>query len=243
LKNKIDILIVEDEALIAQKMKMQLEDFGYNIAAICYDYETAIKAIKDFSFDVVITDINLGDGIHKKSGLHIAQQVKQINDCPIIFLTAFSDKDTIKKATSLSPSAYLVKPVNAVNLYATVQVAVDNFEAKKSPTIDTEETPQYFFVKIGNKFVKIFWNDVYHLEAIKNYVKITTTQQSNTVLVSGSLQQLIQNMLPQEYKKKFTKINRAEAVSKSIIKKIGKGFIETDYGQFKTSIDFRIEDL
>jgi two-component system, LytTR family, response regulator LytT len=243
MDNEIKILIVEDEALIAQKIKMQLEDFGYEIAAVCYDYASAEKAIKETLFDVLITDINLGDGIEIKSGIQIAQQLKQIKDCPIIFLTAFSDKDTVKKATALSPSAYLVKPVNAANIFATVQLAVDNFINKQQAQIEKEEVPEYFFVKHGTKYVKIFWKDVYHLEAVKNYVKISAEEQSGAVLLSGSLQNVLQNMLPQVYKKNFIKINRAEAVAKKIILKVGDGFVETNYGNFKTTKDFKVEDL
>ena len=104
MEQLIKILIVEDEALIAQTIKMQLEDFGYNIVKICYNYIDALEAIAETTYDVLLTDINLGDGIDIKSGIQIAGQVKQINSCPIIFLTAFSDKDTIKKAAILAPS-------------------------------------------------------------------------------------------------------------------------------------------
>jgi DNA-binding NarL/FixJ family response regulator len=140
MENEIDILIVEDEALIAQKIKMQLEDFGYNIVAVCYNYGSAEKAINETLFDVLITDINLGDGLEIKSGIQLAKALKQIKDCPVIFLTAFSDKDTIKKAAALSPSAYLVKPVNTANLYATVQLAVENFGTHKSASLEGKES-------------------------------------------------------------------------------------------------------
>lgn len=242
MNNEINILVVEDEALIAQKIKMQLEDFGYGIAAVCYDYNTAVKAITGTAFDVLITDINLGDGIDKKSGIQIALQVKQSKDCPIIFLTAFADKDTIQKATALAPSAYLVKPVNTANLFAAVQVAVNNFIHNK-PSANKEETPEYFFVKQGKKYIKLFWKDVYHLEAIKNYVKINTTEKDYAVLVSGSLQQVLQNMLPPSCKENFIKINRAEVIAKHIVVKMEEGFAETKYGKFMVSSKIDVKDL
>ena len=232
MESIINILVVEDEALIAQKIKMQLQDFGYSIAAVCYNYKAAEKAIVENTFDVLITDIDLGNGIDNSSGLHIAQKVRQIKDCPIIFLTAFSDKETIKKATAFSPSAYLVKPVNAANLFAAVQVAVDNFINKNKPIEEKLEVIEYFFVKLGKKYIKVFWKDVYHLQAVKNYVKITTTENSNGFLVNGSLQQVLQNMLPLAYKNVFIKINRAEAIAKNIVNKIENDFVETIHGKF-----------
>lgn len=234
MSDMINILIVEDEALIAQKIKMQLEDFGYGITAVCYNFEAAEKATRETIFHVLITDINLGHGIDIKSGLQIAQQVKQIKDCPIIFLTAFSDIDTIKKASSLSPSAYLVKPVSAASLFAAVQLAVDNFINKSKP-IETPVAVEYFFVNLGKKYIKVFWNDVYHLQAIKNYVKITTSEHSNGLLITGSLQQVLQNMLPEAYKNRFIKINRAEAIAKRIITKIDNDFVETTQGKFSVT--------
>ena len=66
---------------------------------------------------------------------------------------------------------------------------------------------------------------MYHFQAIKNYVKFTTTQHSNGVLVNVSLQQVLQNMLRVRYKISFIKINRAEAIAKSIIIKVDNNLI------------------
>lgn len=242
MESEISILIIEDEALIAQNIKMQLENFGYKIAGVCYKYTTALQAINENPYDVVITDINLGNGIDEKSGLQIAQQVKQIKNCPLIFLTAFSDKGTVKKATALAPSAYLVKPVTAANLFATVQLAVDNFNTKTTAAPDGNETPDYFFVKNGNKLIKVSWKDVHHLEAVKNYVIVKTKEYSSGLLLRGSLHDVLQNRMTPVIKEDFVKINRAEAVNKNSIKEIGKGFIITNYGTFKTSIDFKLDD-
>lgn len=238
MENEINILIVEDEALIAQNIKMQLKDFGYSISAVCYNYNAAIKAITETEYDVLITDINLGDGIDKKSGLQIAQQVKQHKNCPVIFLTAFSDKDTIKKTAEFSPSAYLVKPVNAASLFAAVQLAVNNFNNLNISTTETKEIPDYFFVKQGTKLLKVFWKEVYHLEAIKNYVKIKSREHCSAVLVRGSLQQVMQVMIPSDLKNRFIKINRAEAIAKNSITKADKDSIETAFGIFKVSSEF-----
>jgi two-component system, LytTR family, response regulator LytT len=243
VENDINILIVEDEALIANMIKMQLEDFGYSISAVCYNYAAAITAIHEKEFDLLITDINLGDGIDIKSGIQLANQVKQTKNCPIIFLTAFSDKDTIKKAAALLPSAYLVKPVNAASLFAAIQLAIENFSTQKAVKVDNISTFDYFFIKQGNKMIKIFWNDIYHLEAVKNYVKIKTKEYNSGLMLRGSLQDVLHNRIPPVTRATFIKINRAEAIAKNIIKEINKGIINTNYGVFKTSGDFKFEDM
>ncbi len=243
MENEISILIVEDEGLIAHHIKTLLQSFGYSIAGVFYKYQKALIAIDELRFDVLITDINLGSGIDEKSGIQIAEHAKQKKDCPVIFLTAFSDRDIIKKASALTPSAYLVKPVNAANLFAAVQLAVDNFIAKDKSTIEKEEMPNYFFAKQGSQLIKIFWKDIYHLEYVKNYVKIKSTQHKFAVLIRGSLKQMLEAMLPPAYKNNFIRINRSEIIAKRDILKMDKEVVETAYGKYKLSSELDRENL
>jgi DNA-binding LytR/AlgR family response regulator len=238
MENEISILIVEDEALIAENIKMQLEDFGYTIAKICYNYTSAVEAVRLAAFDLLITDIDLGNGIENKSGIQVAQHLLTTQNKPIVFLTAFSDKDTIKKAAFVKPSAYLVKPVNAASLFATVQIAVENFNNNIIPQTHEQNAPTYFFVKQGSKMYKIMWDDVYHLEAVKNYVKINAKPYSVHILMRGSLQNFLSQIVPVAFRQKFVRINRSEAIDKNIITSIEKDAITTPYGEFKTSVEF-----
>lgn len=244
MDNKIQIVIVEDEALIAQSIKMQLEDFGYQIMDVCYNYNTALKAITEKKFDLLITDINLGNGTDEKSGLQLVAHLQEIKKCPVIFLTAFSDKATIAKATSFKPSSYLIKPCNSNNLYAAVQLAVYNFtnnivaqNEDKNPSID------YFFVKQGSNLLKIFWKDVYHLEAIKNYVKISTNHIKTGVLLRGSLQSILKTMIPHQFNDSYIQINRAEVIKKDIIIKINNSTVTTAIGDFNLTVNISQKDF
>lgn len=244
MDNEISILLVEDEGIIAQHIKILLQEFGYKVSGVFTKFQKAVAAIEESEFDLLLTDINLGDGIDTRSGLQLASLAKRTKDCPVIFLTAFSDKDTIKKATALAPSAYLVKPVNAANLFAAIQLAMDNFlnNRIKLPT-EEQDTPTYFFVKQGNDLVKIVWADVYYLESVKNYVRIKSSQHGAAVLVRGSLKQVLQDMLPSTLENSFIKINRSEVIAKDAILKIEKGFVETSFGKFKLGSEFEKSKL
>ena len=237
MENNIDILIIEDEAIIAETIRQQLEDFGYNICNVCYRFETAMRAIDKADFDLVITDINLGYGVYEKSGLVLMEQMKRIKKCPFIFLTAFGDKDTLKKAASLYPSAYLVKPVNAANLFAAIQLAMENYQNIQSPGYETSEPePDYFFVKSGTKLIKVFWKEVHCMESVKNYVRIKSAAHNTDLLVRASLQQFLKTTVPENFRKMFIKINRSTAVAKDTILKINEDSVETRFGVFeKTS--------
>jgi two-component system, LytTR family, response regulator LytT len=248
MEHNIDILVIEDEAIIAETIRLQLEDFGYHISNVCYKYETATRAIDKADYDLVITDIDLGNGIHQKSGLDLVNQLKQVKKCPFIFLTAYSDRDTIKKATALNPSAYLVKPVNAVNLYASIQLAVENYQNTQSPAYEQQEqeqepVPDYFFVKSGNRLIKVFWKEVYSMESVKNYVRIKSSAQTADLLVRASLQQFLKTNLPESFRRLFIKINGSTAIAKTTILKINEDSVETTYGRLEKTVDIREAEL
>jgi DNA-binding response OmpR family regulator len=246
MENNIDILVIEDEALIAETIRMQLEDFGYHICNVCYKYETAVEAIEKADYDLVITDINLGHGIDEKSGLTLMNQMKRIKKCPFIFLTAFSDRDTLKKAISMYPSAYLVKPVNAANLFASIQLAVENYQHTRSPGYemnDPEPVPDYFFVKSGTRLIRICWKEVYCIESVKNYVRIRSTAHHTDLLVRASLQQFLNTNVPEVFRRLFIKINRSTAIAKDTILQIHDNRVETRFGIFEKTGDINLEEL
>ena len=246
MENEIDILLIEDEALIAETIKMQLEGFGYGITKVCYKYETALAAVETGNYDLIITDIDLGNGIDEKSGITLMNHLKKVKKCPFIFLTAFSDRDTLKKGTSLYPSAYLVKPVNENNLFAAIQLAMENFQNTHAAGIDMvqkEKIPDYFFTKLGNNIIKIFWQEIYCMEAVKNYVRIKSAKHNTDLLVRASLQQFLNHNMPPVYRKLFIKINRSTAIAKGIILKFNETIVETSYGNFETTVAIREEEL
>jgi two-component system, LytTR family, response regulator LytT len=120
------IIVVEDDALIADSLKMLLEGFGYDVYAVCNTYQEAIETLQQNDFDLLLTDINLGKGIDVESGIQVGQYCKIHCNKPIIYLTAYVDKDTISKSTLASPAGYLVKPINEDTLFATIQLALAN---------------------------------------------------------------------------------------------------------------------
>ncbi len=235
--DEISVLIVEDEALIAENIAAQLQDFGFLVAAVCYDYETAKQAIDHLDFDMLLTDINLGKGIDVESGIVLANNVRSTKNCPIIYLTAFGDADTVTKAMAVKPSAYLIKPANAAQLFATVQLAIANYEDKKTEAdIGSSELSEYIFIKSNHKKIKLFWKDVYCLESVKNYVKISATSLVAPYLIRSSLRSLVNQMIPENISKDFVKLNRSIMMRKSVITEIGKNYVTTTHGRIETEV-------
>jgi CheY-like chemotaxis protein len=107
------ILIVEDEAILAMCLQDKLSDLGYGITAMVSNGEQAVEAAIEFAPDLVLMDIKLNGNI---DGIEAARQIRQQSAIPVIFMSAYSDVDTLQRAFLTGPSGYLVKPVRLENL-------------------------------------------------------------------------------------------------------------------------------
>jgi CheY-like chemotaxis protein len=102
-----NILIVDDDILIAESNKFIIRRAGYNTAGIAVDGKEAIELTKEKKPDVILMDINLSGTM---DGITAAEEIKKIADIPIIFVTAYTDSATKERAKKVRPSGYLVKP-------------------------------------------------------------------------------------------------------------------------------------
>ncbi|HRG69798.1 MAG TPA: LytTR family transcriptional regulator DNA-binding domain-containing protein [Saprospiraceae bacterium] len=126
---KLNILIVEDEVLIAETIRLYLMDYNHTVAAICISYEEAIEAYHLHLPDLVLLDIRL---YGEKSGIDVANYLnKQINKPPYIFLTSQYDKRTLDAAVQTVPYGYITKPFSKETLMASIEAAYRLFESQK----------------------------------------------------------------------------------------------------------------
>lgn len=103
----INILVVEDEPLIAEDIASILERNDFAVSAIVYTKEDALSELQTNQPDMVLLDINLNGGIE---GIEIAEIVNQQYNIPFLFVTSYSDKHTLDKAKHTEPSGYVTKP-------------------------------------------------------------------------------------------------------------------------------------
>jgi CheY-like chemotaxis protein/tetratricopeptide (TPR) repeat protein len=115
------ILIVEDEAILAEDIKEVLEEYGYRVCAIAQTGEQALSGFFDFQPDLILMDINLPGNI---DGIEAAARITKNFPVPIVYLTAFSDGETITRATKTNPYGFLVKPFRKETVHSTIQVAL-----------------------------------------------------------------------------------------------------------------------
>lgn len=214
--------IVEDEALIAELIKMSLISFGYEVIEPVQNYTEAIKMIAAQKPDLVILDIQLAG---TKSGIDLAEYINKEHSIPFIFLTAFADKATVEKAKPVNPSAYLIKPFKQEELFTTIEISLNNFNktnaAQKPEHIEESSTKnKYIFIKEGLVFQKIFVNDILFLESEHVYVTVHTTTKKHLVrtAMKDLLETLDQNTFIRIHKSFSININHVQSVDTYTVK-------------------------
>ncbi|HAK12367.1 MAG TPA: DNA-binding response regulator [Chitinophagaceae bacterium] len=183
----IKILLVEDDWIIAKEITLSLNDLGFEVLGQCDNGEEALQLIHQQKPDLVLLDIGLAG---EMNGIELGKQLREKQLAPFIFLTALADAATIEKAKLTEPYAYLVKPVTADTLYATIELTLHNAAQKK----DVQPTPPLkealgigdsIFVKTRNRMEKVWLKDILWVEASDIYALICTA--TGKYLLNNSL--------------------------------------------------------
>lgn len=168
--NTIRILIVEDELLIAEDMKMQLEELDYKVIGIASSYEEGLHLAQTHKPDIAMVDVVI-DG--DKDGIELASELRNQLSMPIIFVTSHADQKTVERAKKLKPNGYLVKPFNSKDLYSAIEIAfVNHANIQEKDEANSFVLKDCIFIKKDYLLVKIKFNELKYVKADGNYVEI-----------------------------------------------------------------------
>ncbi len=118
-QNMADILIVEDESIVALDIMDKLERLGYNVLAIVSSGEEAVEKVAKIQPDLILMDIVLKGKI---DGIEAARRIQESFNIPIIYLTAHSDEQTLKRAKITRPFGYIIKPFTDKDLQNAIEI-------------------------------------------------------------------------------------------------------------------------
>ncbi|NOT52905.1 MAG: response regulator [Chitinophagaceae bacterium] len=153
--SKLKVLIVEDEPVIAENVSLYLDNHDFEVSAIAYDSDEAFEQLKTNTPDAVILDINLES---EKDGIDIAQHINQQYQLPFLFLTSYSDKNTLDRAKNVKPSGYIVKPFNERTLLASLEIAISNHATEKNhdlPKLSIEKMNRHLLSPLSDREFEI----------------------------------------------------------------------------------------
>ncbi|NIJ53731.1 response regulator [Dyadobacter arcticus] len=125
-EKKAVILIVEDEGIQAMGLEETLEQAGYSVAGVSDNGLDVLEFVRTGDIDLIVMDIHIKGDL---DGIQTARKVQEIKpNMPIIYLTAYVDPETTRRAEDTSPAAYITKPYRQVTLLSCVANALQRPE-------------------------------------------------------------------------------------------------------------------
>lgn len=115
------VLVVEDENIVARDILTMLKGLGYGVAAVASSGREAIEKAAAKQPDVVLMDIVLKGAI---DGVQAAQEIRNRFHIPVIYLTAYADDDTLQRAKVTEPFGYILKPFEERELHIAIELAL-----------------------------------------------------------------------------------------------------------------------
>jgi signal transduction histidine kinase len=144
------ILIVEDESIIALDIKTSLQHAGYSVAGVASSGEEAIALALAQKPDLLLMDIRLRG---QMDGIEAAQQIRAQFPCPVVFLTAHADRQTLDRAQLTEPFGYLTKPFEDHSLITTIEIALARYRSEAAVREALKQ--QREFNELRSRFVSV----------------------------------------------------------------------------------------
>ncbi|UYZ63882.1 LytR/AlgR family response regulator transcription factor [Hymenobacter weizhouensis] len=208
MEQRKKILIVEDEAIIAEDLRDILEHLGYEVVGVAARASVALELLRQGPPDLVFLDVMLQGEL---DGVDLAHRLRSECSVPFVFLTSLSNAATVARIKEARPHGYLVKPFAERDIYVALEMAFANYAAEQgvatatSVVVGPERTALY--VRDKGRHIKVEFNDVLWLEANGNYTTLHT--RTNKIVVCMQLKQ-VEEKLPEA---DFIRIHRSYMVA------------------------------
>jgi two-component system, response regulator PdtaR len=218
------ILIVEDEFILAEDLSNTLESEGYEVAFVADNGQDALEFYSENDIDLVLCDINIkGDW----DGIETVERLIKVKACPIIYLTALTDGETLERAKKTFPAAYIPKPYHVTNLRMAIEMAINNFavqvnkvEIKIGNHIKEAQNKEQIlqvnddiFIKQNYQFVKFPLSEILYFEADNTHTNIFTHNKKYVIrqTITNILERLSLKNLVQIHRSYVVNINKIES--------------------------------
>lgn len=229
-------MVIEDELIIAEDMKLMLERLDYEVVCIAMDYNEAFDFLNHSVPDILLTDIALGLG---KDGVDLAKRVREEYRLPIVFVTSYSDRSTLERAKTVKPDGFLVKPFESKDVYAAIEIAISNFRSTPMEPANRIESVNgnSIFVKDGSELIKIEFEGLNWIKCEGNYLELHQCGRRNVVRCS------LNDFMEKLPSNKFLRVHKSHAVNITKIASVSGKFIHIGSDQIPLGRNFRGELL
>lgn len=215
--DKVNILVVEDELIVAEDISDCLRALGYHVIGIAESYSDAIEQIRSQLPDIILVDIMLKGA---ETGIDLGHYIRNTFNIPFIYLTSHSNKYIVNEASKTTPNAYLVKPFKKDELYTSIEIALANYVHKnKSSSSPTEGDDivikDSIFIKCNGYFSKLNLSDIVYIKSDGNYLELYLEKQKKCI-IRAPIKEFMES-LPQG---KFIRVHHSYVINIDFISKL-----------------------
>lgn len=221
-----NILLIEDEQILSNNLKIILEEEGYKVTQAFNGIE-GLKQAHEKKPDLIISDIMM-PGIDGYQLLEIISSDETINHIPFIFLTAKAEMENLRAGMRLGADDYLTKPIRAADLLTAIQVRLQKHKViannrqkeQVKPSDSNKKAPaDSVMLKIKGKIELINKKDIIYAEALGQSSKVYLADKRKIIV--GKLLKQWESVLPEN---QFIRIHRSTLINISYIDKMEPWF-------------------
>lgn len=236
--DQVNVLVVEDNELHAEKIEFLLEDLDFTICGIVNNALDALSIFNENEPDLVLLDITIEGSF---SGIDLAERIRKTSKVPIVYISSMRDKETFDKAKATSPDAFIYKPIEEETLVAAIELALHKKIDSIAETNNSyKQWTESVFIRVGNTLKKIELNQIVFIEvSAKNYCDIRTNKKRYSLKTSLS------DIQKQINSNQFVRVSRSHIVNLKYIEAINEkdGYIETGFETILFSRTYKEELL
>lgn len=212
--SQIKILAVEDDPIYAESLELIIKELGYELVGIVDNALAALQLVDETLPDLILMDIEINDSI---SGIELAARINSTRKIPIIFVTAFKDKETFQQAKLTLPKAYIIKPYDPSSLQSAIELAIFSAPVQNAAVVNPQALGDTFYIKDNNRLVKLRLRDILIVEVDEKYCYIITGQKRHVINIR--LKDLLERLPAED----FIQVHRSYVVRKSAIEELNIG--------------------
>ncbi len=203
-----NVVLVEDESELAMNLRELLGSLGFYVSAVFDNALGALEFVKMNKVDLLILDIMIkGD----MDGVSLAAEIKKKMDIPIVFISAYSENEVVKRVIDVSPDGYLLKPFSKESLKTTLLLSLSNYQ--KRTNTDIEIRKDEITIQIRDKgFISLIpASEILYAQADGLYTRIFTVKKA---FIIRDILKDVEARLPSSI---FIRVHKSYLVNKNAI--------------------------
>ena len=226
----INVLIVEDKAIIAESISAMLKKHSFHVAGIFDTGEEALNYVESQTPDLIIMDIQLAGAL---DGVSTAKMIRDAHDIPVIYLTEFADQVTVDRAKLTRPATYLTKPFQEAELIRAVDIAFYNANHPEKQIQKKAPSRSILLATENQSYNKLDIDSILYIDAGRAYCTIVT--ENGTYTMTKNMKH-IHEQLPSD---KFIKIHRSHVINVDKVTRLEGNVVHIGKHQVQMSQEYK----